>query len=98
MSADQLRKLESDSITLGDQRHALDVLAQSIQGLWEVVNNLTRLRPTRRLQFRVTIFGSAPARAITGSIPGHTGGNCILGIRALPDPRLGVGGLSMGPA
>ncbi|MCK7577592.1 MAG: hypothetical protein MZV65_18490 [Chromatiales bacterium] len=28
-------------------------------GLWEVVNNLTRLRPTQRQRYRVTIFGSA---------------------------------------
>jgi len=35
------------------------VLRESVQGLWEVVNNLTRLRPTKRPQFRVTIFGSA---------------------------------------
>ena len=28
-------------------------------GLWDVVNNLTRLRPTRRERYRVTIFGSA---------------------------------------
>ena len=48
--ADQLRKPESDSITLGDERQALEILAQSIQGLWEVVNNLTRLRPTKRLE------------------------------------------------
>ena len=27
--------------------------------LWDVVNNLTRLRPTRRDRYRVTIFGSA---------------------------------------
>ena len=56
---DQLRKPDSDSIALGDEGQALEVLAQSIQGLWEVVNNLTRLRATRRLEFRVTIFGSA---------------------------------------
>ena len=28
-------------------------------GLWDVVNDLTRLRPTRRDRYRVTIFGSA---------------------------------------
>ena len=27
--------------------------------LWEAVNNLTQLRPTRRERYRVTIFGSA---------------------------------------
>ena len=27
--------------------------------LWDVVNNLTRLQPTSRSRYRVTIFGSA---------------------------------------
>jgi len=49
----------SDLVDLGDEERAVEVLAQSVLGLWEVVNNLTRLRPTRREEFRVTIFGSA---------------------------------------
>ena len=48
-----------DSVNLCNERQAIHVLAQSVQGLWEIVNNLTRLRPTKRLEFRVTIFGSA---------------------------------------
>ena len=32
---------------------------ESVLGLWDVVNNLTRLTPTRRERYRVTIFGSA---------------------------------------
>jgi hypothetical protein len=47
------------SISLGDDQQALEVLRESVQGLWEVVNSLTRLRPARRTEFRVTIFGSA---------------------------------------
>src|SRR5262249_33259247 len=31
-------------------------------GLWDIVNNLTRLRPSKRERYRVTIFGSARAR------------------------------------
>ena len=31
-------------------------------GLWEIVSNLTRLRPTKRERYRVTIFGSARAK------------------------------------
>jgi uncharacterized protein (TIGR00730 family) len=50
----------SDEIVrLGDEEAAIRVLSQSVLGLWEVVNNLTRLRPTRRERYRVTIFGSA---------------------------------------
>ncbi len=56
---DQSDKAAGDSIVLRNERQAIEVLAQSVQGLWEVVNNLTRLRPTKRLEFRVTIFGSA---------------------------------------
>jgi uncharacterized protein (TIGR00730 family) len=33
-----------------------------VLGLWEVVNNLTRLKPSHRDRYRVTIFGSARAK------------------------------------
>ena len=49
----------SDLVRLGDEEETTRVLSQAILGLWEVVNNLTRLRPTRSLRYRVTIFGSA---------------------------------------
>src|SRR5262245_49032583 len=51
-----------DVITLADEEAVKKVLADSVLGLWEVVNNLTRLRPTRRDRYRVTIFGSARAK------------------------------------
>jgi uncharacterized protein (TIGR00730 family) len=37
-----------------------------VLGLWDVVNNLTRLQPSRRDRYRVTIFGSA--RATPGTV------------------------------
>lgn len=46
------------AITLDDQKQVIRVLEQSVQGLWEVVNNLARLKPTKQSKFRVTIFGS----------------------------------------
>ena len=46
-------------INLGDEREVLDLVADSILSLWDVVDNLTQLRPTRRERYRVTIFGSA---------------------------------------
>jgi uncharacterized protein (TIGR00730 family) len=49
----------TDVVDLQDQERTLEIVAQSVLGLWDVVNNLTRLRPTRRDQYRVTIFGSA---------------------------------------
>jgi uncharacterized protein (TIGR00730 family) len=49
-------------ISLADEEGVKQVLRDSVLGLWEVVNNLTRLRPTRHDRFCVTIFGSARAK------------------------------------
>src|SRR4030095_10932436 len=53
---------EPTTISLADEESVKQIIVDSILGLWEVVNNLTRLRPTRRDRYRVTIFGSARAR------------------------------------
>jgi len=50
---------ESQSVSLGDEERVKEILVNSILGLWDVVNNLTRLKPSRRDRYRVTIFGSA---------------------------------------
>jgi len=50
---------DSSVVPLSDEPAVLDVLRKSVLGLWETVNNLTRLRPTKRDRYRVTIFGSA---------------------------------------
>jgi hypothetical protein len=49
----------STAISLGDEDRVNEVLASAVVGLWEVVNSLTRLKPSRRERYRVTIFGSA---------------------------------------
>ncbi|HEU4390384.1 MAG TPA: LOG family protein [Blastocatellia bacterium] len=49
----------TNNVSLGDEEGVKQVLVDSILGLWDVVNNLTRLQPTRRDRYRVTIFGSA---------------------------------------
>jgi hypothetical protein len=49
----------AEIVRLGDEEATVGALSQAVLGLWEVVNNLTRLRPTRRLRYRVTVFGSA---------------------------------------
>ena len=49
----------SDTVLLGDEEKTVAVLSQAVLGMREVVNNLTRLRPTHRLRYRVSIFGSA---------------------------------------
>jgi uncharacterized protein (TIGR00730 family) len=48
-----------DIVSLGDEAKASEIVRSAIHGLWGVVNNLTRLRPTSRQRYRVTIFGSA---------------------------------------
>ena len=54
-------------ISLADEEAVRQVLVKSILGLWDTVNDLTRLQPSRRERYRVTIFGSA--RAQPGSPP-----------------------------
>jgi uncharacterized protein (TIGR00730 family) len=46
-------------VPLSDEKATLEILTKSLFGLWDTVNNLTRLRPTKRDRFRVSIFGSA---------------------------------------
>jgi uncharacterized protein (TIGR00730 family) len=47
------------AVSLTDEERVKQILVNSILGLWDVVNNLTRLTPSRRDRYRVTIFGSA---------------------------------------
>ena len=49
----------TDLVSLGDEPKVLEVLQSSVHDLWQAVNTLTRLRPTKRERYRVTIFGSA---------------------------------------
>jgi uncharacterized protein (TIGR00730 family) len=46
-------------ISLGDEPKVANLVQSSILRLWETVNDLTRLRPTKRDRYRATIFGSA---------------------------------------
>src|SRR5438309_5261126 len=50
---------QSDIVRLSDEDAATELLERAVTGLWEVVNELTRLRRTTRQNYRVTIFGSA---------------------------------------
>lgn len=47
------------TVSLADEEGVKQVLEQTVFALWETVNNLTRLRPSKRDRYRVTIFGSA---------------------------------------
>src|ERR1043166_1949040 len=49
-------------ISLANEDAVKQVLISTVFGLWDIVNNLTRLQPTKRERYRVTIFGSARAK------------------------------------
>src|SRR6516225_2643816 len=51
-----------ETVSLADEDAVKDVLTQTVFGLWDIVNNLTRLRPSKHERYRVTIFGSARAK------------------------------------
>ena len=53
--------MRTNAVSLADENAVKEVLVQSVLGLWDVVNNLTRLKPSHRDRYRVTIFGSARA-------------------------------------
>jgi uncharacterized protein (TIGR00730 family) len=59
MTDSELSKGYAASVNLDDEEGVVRVLTQAILALWDVVNSLTRLRPTHWRGFRVTIFGSA---------------------------------------
>jgi hypothetical protein len=50
---------QSNVIKLTDEDATVELLERAVKGLWDVVNDLTRLRRTTRQNYRVTIFGSA---------------------------------------
>jgi uncharacterized protein (TIGR00730 family) len=62
MSATNVTTDRSKAVSLADEEAVKQVLVDSVLGLWDVVNNLTRLKPSRRDRYRVTIFGSARSR------------------------------------
>jgi uncharacterized protein (TIGR00730 family) len=49
-------------VSLADEEAVKQVLVNTVFGLWDIVNNLTRLKPSKREHYRVTIFGSARAK------------------------------------
>lgn len=61
MSPSEQDKARSGWVSLGEEQAVKEVLVRSVLGLWEVVNDLSRLRPSSSDRYRVTIFGSARA-------------------------------------
>ena len=52
----------NSAVSLADEPAVKQVLIDSVLGLWDVVNNLTRLKASHKDRYRVTIFGSARAK------------------------------------
>ena len=62
MSPIERRELKQTTVSLADEKAVRQILVGTVFSLWDIVNNLTRLRPTKRDRYRVTIFGSARAK------------------------------------
>jgi uncharacterized protein (TIGR00730 family) len=62
MSSDSKPADAARLVSLADEAAVKEILVASILDLWRVVNNLTRLRPSKHERYRVAIFGSARAQ------------------------------------
>lgn len=49
-------------VRLSDEEGVREIIIDSVFDLWKIVNNLTRLRTTKREHYCVSIFGSARAK------------------------------------
>jgi hypothetical protein len=59
MSTDPLTAPAPTTVSLADEEAVKRILIDTLFGLWATVNNLSRLRPSKRSRYRVTIFGPA---------------------------------------
>src|SRR6266576_5308800 len=62
MSTSESVAMGSQTVSLADEEGVKEILVSTVFGLWDIVNNLTRLQPSKRERYRVTIFGSARAK------------------------------------
>jgi uncharacterized protein (TIGR00730 family) len=62
MSASKSAQDPRAPISLADEDAVRQLLSSTVFNLWDIVNQLTRLRPSKHDHFRVTIFGSARAQ------------------------------------
>jgi uncharacterized protein (TIGR00730 family) len=62
MSANDTGGEKRGTVSLADEEAVKQILVGTVFSLWDIVNNLTRLRPSRQERYRVTIFGSARAQ------------------------------------
>ncbi|WP_437222996.1 LOG family protein [Planctomicrobium sp. SH661] len=57
----------NQQVSLADEEAVKEILVSTMFSLWDVVNNLSRLKPSKQDQYRVTIFGSARAKPGTSA-------------------------------
>lgn len=62
MITDDAPRQGPQTVSLADEEEVKQILVSTVFRLWDTVNNLTRLRPSKPLRYRVTIFGSARAQ------------------------------------
>jgi uncharacterized protein (TIGR00730 family) len=62
MMAANSHRNDAGPVSLADEAAVKDILVHTVFGLWDIVNNLTRLKPSKSDRYRVTIFGSARAK------------------------------------
>jgi uncharacterized protein (TIGR00730 family) len=60
--ATNIQENKPGSVSLADEEAVKQILVNTVFGLWDIVNNLTRLKPSKIERYRVTIFGSARAK------------------------------------
>ena len=65
MSSETSAARARTTVSLADEEGVKRILIDTLFGLWATVNNLTRLQPSKRERYRVTVFGSARTQ------PGH---------------------------
>jgi len=61
MPSEHNEHASSRMVSLADEQAVTQILGSTVMRLWEVVNDLTRIHPSRRERYRVAIFGSARA-------------------------------------
>jgi uncharacterized protein (TIGR00730 family) len=59
MTGESDTKSPAGMVRLDDEEAVKGVLKDTLFGLWATVNNLSRLRPSKRERYRVSVFGSA---------------------------------------
>jgi len=62
MNSDQQLSNRPRTVSLSDEESVKQILVNTIFSLWDIVNDLTRIRPSKKDRYRVTIFGSARAQ------------------------------------